>query len=1791
MYVSVTGSGKYRITSKKKYAQVPGLTCGDTGPNIYSVPLNPNTPLSFTPTHIERDKIPVKEDTNIDEQNLTRLDPAYTVPEILPDSTNFENTQNVIEKSGYINPVGAILKDANIEGKEVTYNIFNPAEVYIQNTSGLSQSQATIKMQQDFGANTNINESDVDESYSNPIPTHDMNAPLDSVPVVPPPPMFSNTPRDKPPVGKSILPPSVARRISAKQPIIKPQSVTPMVVENIFVPILDHDTIDLPSTTKDFKEAPESMQSIHEIDLLPKNNLPHQPSQFATSSIPATSVFYNPASDVQPPLVQRPPASDISICKPVKPDLNMSTLNMQQSKSTSISSSVPKHDDISNIGSLFASKKEIEKPFLPPSACAPDQSNFRLPLPLSSLSRLPTNKETSATAMFDIIQTPFSVPLSTSITEANMHPPVISQPQSSVQSVLYDHTQIQRKSKKIEQADQAQSPIKFFDPSTLLSEASLPITEPPRSSNSFNYRMTKKKPQYYSGPISGVGSISNNFKPVMPAVGSDSFKGALFTPEQQSVDSTNMDNILMPFDISKSTQTAPVPLDISKVHIQPEYNTSFDMSRQTSDVEIPKQEFKGFGIIGSLKSKLSSIDIHKIQNSVTTFFDPAYNDLKNKTTNWQEDVPFYQQNTYDQISQNRMTSFEVFVPNVEYTSLSRDGQILEDVSHSYHNTNENRNPFNYYQNQEQGNLPASSYFAYSNNSITMQPTHTTTSVSFDPLSGFTYTEMCKEDITKGIDKVVPKEGSFVKIVSLPGIVDSNTYADNFSQNQQSRDEHGDLPQMCKDKTIDKNVLKAGSFVKIVSLPGIGDSDTYADDFTHNQQSSDEHGDLPQMCKYTEFENETLSKPIQEFTQNVKVSSDISGIKLFDTPLPENKTFDTSGIIQQGSSKLRPIDDCCTVENIHNTKTNVFEPQKESFSVPTLDIAKQDKLLKKVFDTEEKNKQVVSENKLDSIPLFHNILTNIVDVDPFVYIKPEHQEPQLPCRTHPEIHIRETNLLESLSTDEIPIVAVSSVPLFGLSTIIPEKSKETLLSESKKPESSLPKPERPYDKKAIARFFENIPPREIIKPQEIKVSRELQKVEFKIPKRQEADTESDLNICETCREVNKHEGRETEDLTTQLIENITAPIQLSNPVEAPFTEGETTQTRVEFDRDQFEKISHITEDTIGSIHMHSATELLDNVPMVNPRGRANNVWQVDGSTTEDDNDFKFAPKPPSGVFYENNSQFFEKVLHNVIEDIKTEFNINNDGKEVNAGESTSAPIHILPTENDSRSEVAGNIDVNSIELDANRDFPVYVIEPSSSEEDSTDFKEIEKFKETGIKMESFTNRIERFKKREETKVDNPEIYRTKLSSVNSPSIPIASYFDTGNYAAETHYKNYLYSSSSGNYMGSPSQPMRIPPGFEDEYQRRMSGLSNSQVASYLDLHGKSDEPVVHETSTQSSTAVTVDSKDIDDDFDVQSHLTNCIDESDIQLPPQTKPNKPVLAKMFGTRSEDEDDVDYDDTRARNGSDDMSPSEPPIMYGSVQVDFVDRRSDSEDYKRLASYFDSPTNTEHSKSFFELSQSENHYRHNSNENQTRHDNNENQIRNIDNDNYVANLNLMKDLTSVDNIQPSKEQTDKILHYFTFEYDREIETIRNERNNKLYNVNYKVKLDETKENDLDENIDKLAFPFKTESNCETFSNETKFDNNIDEILKSNSNESDNDKFYTDVNKCDICCSYLNINEGNYKFRKFVNDSAGSNKEVNSSMAQGIEDPRRSVTVNFDTYSLQDDANDGVTVLNEVLL
>ncbi|KAM3955523.1 phosphatidic Acid Phospholipase A1 [Aphomia sociella] len=247
--------------------------------------------------------------------------------------------------------------------------------------------------------------------------------------------------------------------------------------------------------------------------------------------------------------------------------------------------------------------------------------------------------------------------------------------------------------------------------------------------------------------------------------------------------------------------------------------------------------------------------------------------------------------------------------------------------------------------------------------------------------------------------------------------------------------------------------------------------------------------------------------------------------------------------------------------------------------------------------------------------------------------------------------------------------------------------------------------------------------------------------------------------------------------------------------------------------------------------------------------------MDTSTDFVDHNYTFQMDPDSIGFYGSNSLFFDNMPNNASDEIKAEFKNSHEDSPVVLPRQISIPSAPPAPEDDSKSDDNGGLDVHSIEQDAKKDFPFFeefVIDPSETDDDKIEYKERERTSEDPIPdVDTFTNRVEKFKKMEETGTEeNDDVLDVQISqkidltSTVSPAITIASYFDTGNYAAEAHYRNTVSSPYNQFQVGSPNVPMRIPPGFEDEYKRKLSGISSEDI-----IGDNKNEPHIPDTYTQ------------------------------------------------------------------------------------------------------------------------------------------------------------------------------------------------------------------------------------------------------------------------------------------------------------------------------------------------------
>ncbi|XP_063372059.1 uncharacterized protein LOC134660243 [Cydia amplana] len=538
-------------------------------------------------------------------------------------------------------------------------------------------------------------------------------------------------------------------------------------------------------------------------------------------------------------------------------------------------------------------------------------------------------------------------------------------------------------------------------------------------------------------------------------------------------------------------------------------------------------------------------------------------------------------------------------------------------------------------------------------------------------------------------------------------------------------------------------------------------------------------------------------------------------------------------------------------------------------------------------------------------------------------------------------------------------------------------------------------------------------------------------------------QDNLDICVTCREVNQPVQSEpvpAEDLTHKMIKNITAPIQLSNPVEVPLTETDINRdVPDEFDTiNQCAEIMLIADETIETLQIQSASDLLDETESTNIE--ASYGWRVEAPLPpgEDllDHDYTFKAKSNAIGSFSNNNLFFDNLSN--CGDIETDLNVPQEEAPILLQSKMNIPS-APPVEDsdDAKSDETGVLDVQSIEQDASKDFPVfeeYVIEPSEADDDKIEFKgQGDEVKDT------FTNRVDRFKKLEG---NDDATEKNDFANVSMSNAMMPSYFDTGNYAVETHVKNSLKSPTIA----------RIPPGFEDHYELVPKG------------HHQRGTVKVPDTTTQTQITTTVSvvhTKTENLTSTVFSNITHLTNEAPNIQEPGLETRLPDFTGVFRTNIKLADtsvtgpEKRIEPTKEHtsvNPQDKVQENKPVPLPDPINffASSTQEPEPTDGVNRLASYFAAPPKTNITKSFFELSQGQDHYRQNEemkgskpffelSQSQDHYKECIN-ISNIPHDRYIANLNLMNDLTSPQNIEPNKEQTVRTVRYFSVEYDNDV-------------------------------------------------------------------------------------------------------------------------------------------------------
>ncbi|XP_045525686.1 uncharacterized protein LOC123714990 isoform X1 [Pieris brassicae] len=1352
----LSGSSNYRITTRKKvYAQIPGLT--GEAPTC-----NPAaSPSSSYFTNITTNQI-----THTDIHKDFSQSPYYFTPEMrdsLPKTDPPHATPPKTEPIVLEEDIKAFPKP--VLNTESTYNFFTP----IQNVESSRNDVRTVN--ETFQANA-------------------------TAPIIPPPPMFSNRRDSQGSVGRTVLPPSIARRIAGNQPLIKTQASPLITHDNIFVPTFsDHNqdvstnappmfytpTYDGEFVSNPIQAAPQELPITKKT--LPNENVPYSESvtAFPTISPPVTEFFIPSNEPSQETKIESNPVSE----QP-KVDALVLHSNPLENFSSSAFMQVPSQEQ------QVESKQE---PLLPPKKS------------------------------FDVANPP----------------PQFFDPSSMNQPNVYNEISV--------------SNVHQVPPKS--------IQEPPKMSGSVNYRMSKKRPQYYSGPIEGVGNISNNIKPTLNPVQSsfDSLQGPLFTPSQDP-DISGNSSVAPPIhtDISTFSSAASTYGLPPAQPYQQDFNTAFDLSRPTTEYyDQPQTEAKSFGLLGSLKSKLSSIDINKIQNTVTTFFDPAYT---GEPKDDQQGLAPYQSSRMDHAQDS--STFDIFVGSSNTTQPNFTSNYSSDYNIHQYNT---QKPYYDQQTSNYSSWPTSNPVIENN---------------FAGLNLDNTVDINFNSHINTIDTPFALPSLPISIIEKPSSLQAPIFSEDTKISNVS------------------SVISVSNPLSFFSTPLEVSPSEILDDEIIESVTNVVLGPTPQPCEITAQENKRIEVSFQR-NENT--------FKLFD-PHP-----------------LLPCDKHFTPENTFTSKADILPVNKQQSS-PSL----------------------VTKSSIGNLPPTSDFsFLEPVDNDAFLkYFEPA------PNTSH----------LFDFTNQSIDL---------------PSKESEINLIERKVAEIAL----HDSHEKSSEDLAENV---------------------------------SELNICETCREVNKHEEKsEVEDLTSQLIENITAPIQLLNPVGAglPVCEHVPELSLTESASDPLEDIAQISENFIENIPIHSVTELLGDVTLdksvPNYGFNTTDINDIIDTTSLTEHNYNLPDVSDQGLFQ---SELAENIPRNASDEIKA-------GLKNSLDELVLPPLPILPTapvDDDNKSDESG-LDVHSIEQDANKDFPIYeefVIEPSETDDDKIEFMVREKSTEDLLPaVDTFTNRVERYKKME-TVNDESHVTMATIPTSISPSLTMASYFDTGNYAVETYYKNSLYPRPEENLS------TRIPPGFEKEFSKRFSSVTST---------GFVEDHITHipDTTTQTRLTPTITfTQTTQSDVTKISQTTTAVEPVSTIETQHTMPlDEPIRMDTdterlpaFTNLTEHLKEIEESKSNTTEPKTSNELPDPKNFFTSDPGPSNKENDEYNSYNRLSSYFATPPKADNPKSFFELSQSQDHYRHATHT-----------------ETHNNNMKLIHDLAMYRDKAPI--EIVRTINYFTVEYD----------------------------------------------------------------------------------------------------------------------------------------------------------
>ncbi|XP_069364433.1 mucin-3A isoform X2 [Maniola hyperantus] len=1695
--------------------------------------------------------------------------------------------------------------------------------------------------------------------------------PHGSTTVIPPPPMFSNLPRrdSQATVGKSVLPPSVARRISANQPIMKPQTIPTMVPqENFFIPTIPLD----PEThaQQNFSTSEYNSPNIKSIghgltaDTLESNR--QSQINFQAQKFPANnpqSSFQIPSHSSNQPLnTSNNTVPMISSSDTMLPESPTAAPLIPKGSSLPVSTPVPRI-------AQGASSTDTQLSSQPPKTIQPIRPPSFVSDTVMKSEDDATERSLQSTGITQLVKTE----------QANIAPPMFFNP-ATLNQVSIPTDEIQKNQDISNQQ---------FPQFTMNSPPEPPkqITEPPKMTGNLNYRLTNKKPQYYSGPIEGVGNMSNNLKPLINPVGPSLFQGAVFTPEQnvqpinqnlasdfslpsaqeftrptdlpqpptglslfQGAIFTPDQNVqpitqklatdysspssyetAAPFDLNEPVVSSYPPFgakepDDQKPLVYQDFNTAFDLSRPTTErFEETRQESKGFGIIGSLKSKLSSIDINKIQSTVTTFFDPAYNETKvdEKKHEYLSQYDNLSVGNYENFPQTESASLEVFIPSAPeqikpnpYNNQSDYSQTT--VQPQYYQTQDYMNQAHNYPNPGWGNMyhqqpivqqssAASSLFPTPAN-ITQDCHKYEIKPSTESEKLYTNTTIFTQDHTmKTPTEKHLKDSENDRIADISKITDS-LLPDAIVHQELTETQELTLSDTRMEGNTERiDILSDQSKTSEISQ-STGDSSlkSFFDYSKQEQQSLFDNI----VSKENDFRKANIvyghatvaDSFASAFDLKQTLTQSISHTKTDElAPLPRELPRVTSRVFSNISAK------------------DFFERQKSQENVIPAKPEKTDigfELLQKTSDVSSKsyfdyhfttpvlnvieNKDISSSKDVQSffgkqsttdVDTSKELLTTVIlpvlkdlsdDLVPPQYLDDVNDDQRTASSSY-DFQIASDNkpgyrLFDFGSSEKIPLIP--GCASYKDIKNVEEKTEKVALSKST--DNVL------KEKSSVSDLFE--------KSEQIEQKEDLLEQQV-----------SELNICETCREVNKPEEKDVDDLTTQLIENITAPIQLAHPVEYPFVGSSLVTDK--------SVISHITEDIIKTMKLPPLVELIDDISVSTNINYGWSTNDTNSSKVLQNHDYDFQPDPLSLGFFQDKSLVFENIPTNASDEIKAEFRFTQEDTSI-----LSPPITVptAPPEEDTKSDESG-LDVHSIEQDAKNDFPIFeefVIEPSETDDDKIEYKERERSSDDPVPdADTFTNRIERYKKMETN--PEPDVFSElrrdslpfELPTSTSPAITIASYFDTGNYAVENHYKNSLTSPAASISYNVNTSTMRIPPGFEDEYKKRLSDIAASRILPGLNENvtfipdtttqtpatitltvNNPNITFIPDTSTQRGLATLTYSKSPVENLNISDTEVLTMIEKIVEDSSSVTERLPAFSSIVEPKKEtaEENKLDTASTEKEPQKSEELKLESlpdPINFFSSNAESTEDSDVYSNFSRLSSYFTSPPKPDHTKSFFELSQSQDHYRHkpksdtfdsiqnnvisffetttvDTQTNPTVHSNNK--TTNIPQTN-IANMNLIHDLTSYKNFTP-KEDVVRTVNYFTV-----VENVKD------INIGEPKESKHLNEKERVENVD------------------SKY---IDEHKNNQLGDKNNLNFEDIIKECKYCCDTTKkftkldakgVDFDNCKVRKGMDRDTDKKKEGDSNMAEKKESVNKtSLSVNFLDQTFQDDSSDKIVSMNE---